>query len=217
VNKKLLSLVLILVLFSFAGCQKAAEKPALPEKKPEPVNNNELSAAERRTMAFKLAKTARDVDGVQSATVIISSIGMTNNLPSEVNDARDPDNNMNDSSDFTNEPRNNNESNNTANNQENTSNLNNSSVDYSGIVVIIGLDLNSSVKNNNANIIKKTVMNLIKASDERISQVIVISDSSIVKRFNNIASAIINGEPINNFENEVKDLNRQLKEQKPTF
>jgi len=221
-RKKFLILLCIFIITSAIGCQTSAKKPVVPEQKPDQVNNNELTASERRILADKLADIAEDVDRVEKATVIVTSIGMTNNLQKNTGNGltnNRSNNNLNKNDNQNNQNNIRDDFNNNLNNN-NISNLNNNNrIDYSGLLIMVGLNLTNETKNNinNANSIKKTVANKLKASDNRISQVLVTSDPNLVERINDVAAGMIRGEPVRNFEDDVKDLNKRLRQQQPAF
>lgn len=158
-------------------------KPGVTTKKP----TTEMTASERRVMANKLSKMAENVKGVKRASVIVSSIGMTNT------------------------------GNNATTNK--MTNTNAARTNYSGQVVMVGLTLEPTATRDAATInkVKSTVANKLKASDRRISQVLVTTDPNLIKRINDVAAGIIEGKPIQNFQNEINDITGKLKQQRPAF
>lgn len=190
--RKVFTLLLCIsfLLISLVGCQTAAKKPMTPEQKPGAAvkkPSTEMSASDRRVMANRLSKMAESVNGVQRASVVVSSIGMTN---TGVNA--------------------------TSNKMTNT---NAARTNYNGQVVMVGLTLEPSAKRDPATInkIKSTVANKLKASDRRISQVLVTTDPNLIKRINDVAAGIIEGKPIQDFQRDINDINSKLKQQRPTF
>lgn len=213
--------VLILGSMAAAGCQTAAKKPMAPDQKPNTTDTNdaELSASERRVMASRLSNMAQEVDGVKSATVVVSSIGMTgmntgtntgtntgmNNRTNNRNTTNTLDNNMNGQAT-------NNANPNTVTNRTNTG------TNASGLVVMIGITLDQNKNDANmANQVKRNVVNKIKASDKRISQVLVTTDPGMVERLNDVAAGIIQGRPIQGYQDDLSDLTRSMRQQQPAF
>jgi hypothetical protein len=172
------------------GCQTAAKKPMTPERKPGVTTKKpttEMTASERRVMANKLSKMAENVKGVKRASVVVSSIGMTN-------------------------------TGNTATTNKMT-NTNAARTNYSGQVVMVGLTLEPTATRDAAtlNKVKSTVANKLKASDRRISQVLVTTDPNLIKRINDVAAGIIEGKPIQNFQKDINDISGKLKQQRTAF
>jgi actin-like ATPase involved in cell morphogenesis len=60
-----------------AGCQKPAQKPETPQ--PE---TSGLTTSDRRVISDKLSKQARQVEGVQNATVVLTEMGSDTVAPS---------------------------------------------------------------------------------------------------------------------------------------
>ena len=185
-----LLLCISFLLISLMGCQTAAKKPMTPERKPGVTTKKpttEMTASERRVMANKLSKMAENVKGVKRASVVVSSIGMTN-------------------------------TGNTATTNKMT-NTNAARTNYSGQVVMVGLTLEPTATRDAAtlNKVKSTVANKLKASDRRISQVLVTTDPNLIKRINDVAAGIIEGKPIQNFQKDINDISGKLKQQRTAF
>lgn len=66
--KRITVLVLCLALLAVAaGCQKPAQKPEAPQ--PETTG---LTTSDRRVISDRLSKQAKQVEGVENATVVLS-------------------------------------------------------------------------------------------------------------------------------------------------
>jgi YhcN/YlaJ family sporulation lipoprotein len=185
-----LLLCISFLLISLAGCQTTAKKPMTPERKPGVTTKKpttEMTASERRVMASKLSNMAENVEGVKRASVVVSSIGMTRT------DGTTATNKM--------------------------TNTNAARTNYSGQVVMVGLTLDPTATRDAATVnkVKSTVANKLKASDRRISQVLVTTDPNLIKRINDVAAGIIEGKPIQNFQDDINDINSKLKQQQPAF
>jgi hypothetical protein len=190
--RKIITLLLCVsfLLIGLVGCQTTAKKPMTPARKPGVTAKKpttEMTASERRVMANKLSKMAENVKGVKRASVIVSSIGMTNTGTTA-----------------------------TTNKMTNT---NAARTNYSGQVIMVGLTLEPTATRDAATInkIKSTVANKLKASDRRISQVLVTTDPNLIKRINDVAAGIIEGKPIQNFQSDINDISGKLKQQRPAF
>ncbi len=190
--RKIFTLLLCVsfLLISLMGCQTTSKKPMTPARKPGVTAKKpttEMTASERRVMASKLSKMAENVKGVKRASVIVSSIGMTNTGVTS-----------------------------TTNKMTNT---NAARTNYSGQVVMVGLTLEPTATRDAATVnkVKSTVANKLKASDRRISQVLVTTDPTMIKRINDVAAGIIEGKPIQNYQNDINDISKKLKKQRTTF
>ena len=204
----------ILLLSMIGGCQTAAKKPMTNNRTTNITNTGEMTASERRVMASKLSNLAENVDGVQRAAVVVSSIAMTNNMTSRTPTSTTANKNIN-----------------RVVNPEGVGNVNPNTVgnvnptrtavkgNYSGLIVMVGLNLDSKAENNPtmARNIKQTVANKLKNSDQRISQVLVTTDPTLIQRINDVAAGIIQGKPIKNFESDIKDMITKIKQQQPAF
>ncbi len=205
----------ILLLSMIGGCQTAAKKPMTNNRTTNITNTGEMTASERRVMASKLSNLAENVDGVQRAAVLVSTIAMTNNMTN-----RTPTGNTTANKNI-----------NRVVNPEGVGNVNPNTVgnvnptrtavkgNYSGLIVMVGLNLDSKAENNPtmARNIKQTVANKLKNSDQRISQVLVTTDPTLIQRINDVAAGIIQGKPIKNFESDIKDMITKIKQQQPAF
>ena len=152
-----------------------------------------MTASERRVMANKLSKIAESVKGVKRASVVVTSISMTK--PGTTT---------------------------TTTGTTSTAKMTKTSTaktNYSGQVVMVGLTLEPTATRDTATInkVKSTVATKLKASDRRISQVLVTTDPTMIKRINDVAAGIIEGKPIQNFQNDINDISKKLKKQRTTF
>jgi len=228
-QKKLVLLIcLTLILTSLAlGCNNAAQRPDLPQQNREDKTDradDELTASERRVLASRLSNLAEEVEGVDDATVVVSSVGMTNNLGTNAGKDIQPGINADDAT-----PQlNNNQggvNNNRTNNNQAANNANPNTVqnpppgtNVSGLMVMVGLELEDGMNTaEKANEIKKTVANKLKASDKRISQVLVTTDPSLVQRLSDVAAGIIQGRPIQGYQEDINELTRRMRQQQPAF
>mgnify|MGYP000397733684 CR=1 FL=1 len=222
--RKILTLLLCVsfLVVGLLGCQDASKKPSAPERKPNTTVERksdvdaDMTPSERRVMASSLSKTAESVEGVQRASVVIASIGMTNTGVDDSQNGNMTDNNFSNST--------NNKMSNNANNNNNMANNNNDKSiadrnDVSGLLVMVGITLEPTAKRDTATVnkVKNAVVNKIKASDADISQVLVTTDPNLIKRINNVAAAIIEGKPIEKFKDDINDLSGQIKRQTPAF
>jgi hypothetical protein len=220
-----------LILGSLAvGCNNAAQRPDLPQQQQDQNmdrTDEQMTDSERRALASRLSDLAEQVDGVKDATVVVSSIGMTDSSPDTgTNAGRDTQRNLNVNDPTS--PLNNNQgmatnrttTNNQATNNTNMNNMQNRTDgnSVSGLMVMVGLTLDNTVNGaDETNQIKRSVMNKLKASYKRISQVLVTTDPGLVQRLTDVAAGIIQGRPIQGFENDINDLTRNMRQQNPAF
>ncbi len=92
--------------------------------------------------------------------------------------------------------------------------INNTESDISGMIVMVGISINDQVNEAKT---KTEVMNKLKASDKRISQVLVTSDPNLVKKISDVAAGIIKGEPISKYEMNLKQLGKEFRNNNPAF
>lgn len=226
-RKILLMLCLCLSLFLIInGCSStASKKPLTPAPQKKVTQTGQMTASERRVLASKLSKTAESINGVKKATVVVVDVGMSSNnrgaiptpgtttdnkristypSPGTMDDAPLPTQNVSNSGQTKSIKPNNDV---WLNNQAN------------GVVVMVGLTIDPAVAKNQKKIgsIKTMVMNKLKASDRRITQVLVSTDPNMVKRLSDVAAGIIQGKPIKTFEKDIRDLNNRFKREKPTL
>ncbi|MDD3269391.1 MAG: YhcN/YlaJ family sporulation lipoprotein [Syntrophomonadaceae bacterium] len=220
----LLSLCLSLFLLINGCSNTAAKKPITPTPQKQTTQNGQLTESERRVMASKLSKMAEEVDGVKKATVVVADLGLssnngittpvpgpntsnkgisTNPTPGNMEDAPLPNQNTTSTGQTKNI---------TTNDDVWLGNDNQAS----GMIIMVGLTLDSA-NQDKATAIQTQVRNKLKASDKRISQVLVSTDPNMIKRINDVAAGIIQGKPIKTFQKDINELNTKFKEQQPTI
>lgn len=191
----------LFLLVALNGCQgTSARKPlTTPTPQKKTTQQNEMSTSERRVLASKLSKMAEQVEGVNRAAVVVADVGISSSTDTNPN-----------TGDTNNPPATNNATDNTTNNDiwQNANRQN-------GIIVMVGLTLNQTAAakdSNQVNSIKNMVMSKLKASDKRISQVLVTTDPNLIKRINDVAAGILEGKPIKTFEKDVNDINMRIRQ-----
>lgn len=237
-RKRLLLLCLCLSLFMLInGCaNNAAKKPTTPTPQKKITQTDEMTASERRVMASQLSKMAEEVEGVNKASVVVADVRMNNNkettqTPGTTTNKNattpTPGTTTNNNGISTNPTPGNMEdaplpNQNVTNNGQNQ-NMNNdiwlNSDQASGIIVMVGLTVDQAITQDQTKMgaLEKTVMNKLKASDKRITQVLVSTDPNIIKRINDIATGIIEGRPIKTFQKDIDDLNFRFRESRPVL
>ncbi len=84
----------------------------------------------------------------------------------------------------------------------------------SGMIVMLGININDQVDEQKT---KKDVKDKLKVSDTRISQVLVTSDPELVKKINDVAAGIIKGEPISEYQMDLKQLGKKFQDDNPAY
>ncbi len=88
-----------------------------------------------------------------------------------------------------------------------------------GLVVMVGLELEDNNMNNASNMdnIQREVARQIKASDNRITQVYVTTDESLMGRIDKVASNIADGRTVNAVRTDIDNIFRSLTAKGPAF
>ncbi len=203
--KKSFIMVLLFGLMAaliLTGCQGTSKKPLTPVKKPSQIQtapDGQMTDSERRVLADKLARVSESVTGVQKASVVVMDVNMSDNMTTKTGTTSTTGTNKVQSS-------------------PGTVTRTNAKTNNDGILVMVGLTLNSST--NTPAMIAKTksmVAQKIKASDKRISQVLVTTDPNLIKRISDIAAGIIEGKPVQSYKQDVRALNARLKQEKAVY
>jgi hypothetical protein len=218
-----LVLCLSFLVISLIGCQDAAQRPLTPQQRPDTTTNqpDQMTPGERRAMANRLSQMAEEVDGVQRATVVVTTVGMTNTGAGMDTNGIDRNGTGMDTNGAGTNANNNNVSNNMNRPAADSDMARNNALDddVTGQLVMVGLTLEPTATRDPATVnnTKTMVANKLKASDKRISQVLVTTDPNMIKRINDVAAGIIAGKPIQNFREDINDLNNQMKQDRPAF
>lgn len=107
--------------------------------------------------------------------------------------------------------------NNGLNNFGNKSDPDNMSNNRNGLVVIVGLELDNMNNAGNMDNMHREVASRLKAADNRVSQVYVTTDASLLGRIDNVADNITNGRTMNALTNDIEDIFRSITAQGPAF
>lgn len=216
-------LILISLFLSFliilGGCAQANRKPLSPEQRQaNPVE--EVSDSEKRVMASRFSNLAKSTDGVQQATVVVSSASLAkkttspNSTISPDNDIASPNNptprqspvadskiaelNRGDTDDPTG-----------TNDPTGTT----TTVRTASIVVMLGLTLDSQLSANpdKEKEIKEMVKKKIKDNDGRVREVLVTSNPDMIAKLKDVAAGILDGKAIQSYAQDVNDLSSELR------
>lgn len=212
--------ILSLLLFSIisvAGCQTTAKKPMSPQSNQGTVPRSQnlstapaanLTDAEAKALAKKLAKMADNVSGVQKATVVVTEGTATTPSTNRVRTGVTTINNDR----F-------NGMTNTATTPGGRTVTGPDGTYVRGIVVMVGLDVDRSMINNTAEMerLKTKVANKLLAADNRISRVYVTSDPELVKRISNAADDMVKGKPLSRMRSDLNNLMDRMKGESSAF
>lgn len=174
-SRVLIGLAITLMLFT-AGCSNPERKPVQDQTpRTDQTDRGGMTASERRVLADKLSRTAESIDGVETATVVMSDIAVSKDTSGKASD---------------------------------------NATDNNGLIVMVGVNIQKQASEEK---IKTEIKNKLQALDKDISQVLVTSDPELVKRINDVAAGIIQGKPIQEFDTDIKEIGKKLKDQNIVF
>jgi len=76
--------------------------------------------------------------------------------------------------------------------------------------VLVGLTLNSEVKGDQAEAVKKEVTNKLDQADKRVSRVLVTTNPDLVRRIEDIARGVLAGKPVQSFADEITEVTKRI-------
>ncbi|QGU00573.1 hypothetical protein SYNTR_1979 [Candidatus Syntrophocurvum alkaliphilum] len=87
------------------------------------------------------------------------------------------------------------------------------------VTVMVGLDMNDEAADdaNRRQEIQQEVVTSIEESDPRIEEVLVTTDPNLVRQINDIAAGIIDGRPIQEFQEDIIQLNNEIQPERRSF
>ncbi len=214
--KKIMTIILCVLFITtvwVSGCSQNAKKP-----QPEDTSNSgvqQTSDADNRIMASRFSNLAMDVNGVQKATVVVSSTTGANplNVSSNSNSAAT----LNPAQSGT-------------TTTSNLSDTNQSGSELSGIssnpgavadidpgrlVVLAGLTLNAAAMQDKdqENKVKEEVKTKIMQSDQRVNEVLVTTNPDMLKKLQDVAEGVIQGKPLQNYAQDINELDKSIRSQ----
>lgn len=205
--------VLLIMTVLVSGCKKTAQKP-IPETTPN-SGVEQTSDSEKRIMASNFSNVAVSVNGVQKATVVVSSTTTAN--PQTVTSDPNSVPSLTSANNGT-----------TTNPTAGSTNVPGS--DMSGVsspigeipnvtsgrlVVMVGLNLNeASMKDQSMeNKIKEEVKSKIRQSDQKVSEVLVTTNPDMIKKLQDVAAGVIQGKPLQSYAQEITELDKGIRTQ----
>lgn len=180
----------ILFMFTFlgAGCGQAAKKPVVPQK--PNVSNKTTDTSDKRVMANRLATMANNVDGVSNATVVVESPrttpGVSNPLVTTDNKAK------------------------------NQYGRTTGKTATRGLVAMVGITLSdSSIRGTDREkAIKENVRKRLLSGENKLSEVLVTTDPSMVKKIKDVAAGVLQGRPTASDARNVQELDKMMRQGK---
>lgn len=189
-KKQALVLSLFLAgMLMICGCGQTAQKPA-PDIKSE-TGVQQTTDAEKRTVASRFSTMAMEVEGVQKATVVVVS------QPDTTGVAVDPISGLPNDGTGVNPPGQ------TANPEQ------------GNLVAMVGITLNQADMQNQdkVNNIKLQVKNKIKTDSDKVRDVLVTTDPNLIKKLQDVAAGIIQGQPVQSYTQNINELDKSLRGQ----
>jgi Sporulation lipoprotein YhcN/YlaJ (Spore_YhcN_YlaJ). len=187
--------VLFTTLIFVSGCNKTAQKP---QDNTSNSGVQQTSDADNRIMASNFSNIAMGVNGVQKATVVVSPAATVNSQNASAN--------SNSAATLT--PA--------QNESAATTNISASTNESAGkLVVMAGLTLNTAAAKdqNQENQIKEEVKTKIMQSDQRVNEVLVTANADMVKKLQDVAAGVIQGQPIQSYAQDINELDKSIRAQ----
>ncbi|NLN87811.1 MAG: hypothetical protein GX133_09515 [Syntrophomonadaceae bacterium] len=185
----------LVVMLTICGCGQTAQKPA-PDVNPDP-GVQQTTDAEKRTMASRFSTLATGIEEVQQATVVVAS------HPGNTGGSNDPFSDGLPSGTPNNDP-----------NAAPAGQVANPK-QQGNLVVMVGITLNEQAMrdSNKVNDIKEQVRSKIKADSDKVGEVLVTTDANLIKRLQDVAAGIIQGQPVESYTQNLNELDRSLRGQ----
>ncbi|NLB88930.1 MAG: hypothetical protein GX790_06855 [Syntrophomonadaceae bacterium] len=212
------SALFLLIIFSLSlmltGCGSNAEKkPTKPDKNKATAIT--LTDSEQRILASKVSNMAKQMEGVERASVVVAEVGVvpkglvkktatpTTNIPQSTT-AVNETNDIISQNPIANYPDINSKNINALTDDNNR----NMAAPGGGVVVIIGTSVTEEIRKDEDkwNKLKEAITQKVTASDGRISQVFITNDPEIVSKIDELAAAILQGKGSQNYKDEIKDI-----------
>ncbi|MEA4924776.1 MAG: YhcN/YlaJ family sporulation lipoprotein [Syntrophomonadaceae bacterium] len=214
--KKIMTIILCVLFITtvlVSGCSQNAKKP-----QPEDTSNSgvqQTSDADNRIMASRFSNLALDVNGVQKATVVVSSTTVANPL--------NVSSNSNSAATLTPAQSGTTTTSNLSDTNQSGSELSGISsnpgaaadIDPGRLVVLAGLTLNAAAMQDKdqENKVKEEVKTKIMQSDQRVNEVLVTTNPDMIKKLQDVAEGVIQGKPLQNYAQDINELDKSIRSQ----
>lgn len=190
-QKKAILLICILLcgLLAIIGCGQNAKKPT-PDTNPN-SGVQQTSDAEKRVMANRFSNLAVEIDGVQKATVVVASKPDMNNTMVDPFSGQSSPSTKVDTAGVDTNP------------------------EAGNLVVMVGINLSQTVgqDTNKVNSIKEQIKTKIKADNNNVREVLVTTNPDLIKKLQDVAAGIIQGQPVQNYAQDINELDQNLRTQ----
>ncbi|CFX09622.1 Sporulation lipoprotein YhcN/YlaJ-like [Syntrophomonas zehnderi OL-4] len=180
-RKKYSSLIILLAgVLLLGGCQQA-KKPVPPDTAPAP---RQVTESDERVLANRFSSLAKEVNGVNQATVVVAMADASLGLGKTTPDKNDTDKSLEEAKHHPGK-----------------------------MVVMVGLTLNDHAMGNERRQqnVKNAVKKRILKSDEKVSDVLVTTDPNMVKKINDVAAGLLEGKPILSYAKSASELGKAMK------
>lgn len=160
-----------------------AAQKPVPDTTPE-SGVQQTSDSEKRIMASRFSNLALQVNGVQKATVVVANPGTTNGPGSDI-----------------------------LGQGSSTAQMPNANAGTPVVMVGVNLDPKAMQDKNRENSIKEEVKAKIIGSGAQISQVLVTTDPNMIKKLQDVAAGIIQGQPLQSYAQDINELDKNIRAQ----
>lgn len=181
-RKKHTCLIILLAgALLLGGCQQAKKPGAPPKTAPAP---GQVTESDERVLANRFSSIAKEVNGVNQATVVVAmadaSLGLGKSSPDKTGTDKS---------------------------------LEEAKHHPGKMVVMVGLTLNPNNKGNEESQqnVKNAVKERILKSDKKVSDVLVTTDPNMVKKINDVAAGLLEGKPILSYAKSASELGKAMK------
>ncbi|HZK43092.1 MAG TPA: YhcN/YlaJ family sporulation lipoprotein [Syntrophomonadaceae bacterium] len=183
--QKKLTFIYLIIFIAFFMLTGCQNKA---EKRPIPPNKSEeqvgLTDSESRVLSSRISNLAIQVEGVNRASVVVVRTELS-------------------AMDF-------------VQNKKTNDTLGKLTTSGGGITVIVGASVNANIREN-PETLSKTITNIkekTKLDDVEISQILVTTDPAIIGKIDALAVRMMEGEPITQYKEEIKEIIKEINPQK---
>lgn len=201
-TQTLLLCFILLFTMTAAGCNQAAKKPVNPDQSQNQSYrvkpNNTMNTSDKRVMASRLSSIAENVSGVKTATVIVDT-GQTAT-------GRDY---TKTGSDLVPNPT---KTPNPGQARVGNKTMNTAADAKAMAMVGITLEDPSIMGSKKERAIKQNVRQRLMSSETKLSEVLVTSDPTMIKKLKDVAAGILEGRPTSSYARDIQELNRNMRQ-----
>ena len=81
-----------------------------------------------------------------------------------------------------------------------------------GLVAMVGVTVKANADENQ---VKEAVRKKLKAADSRVTNVLVTTDPNLIRKINDVAAGLIEGQPFQSMKDDIDAINQQIKKDNP--